>query len=395
MKTPRKNNSNSLCVGFDAKRAVSNATGLGNYSRYAISSMLAAFPQLKAVLYSPKADKDARLKDIIESPNVSLRTYSGHMGAAGRALWRSFGVTSGFADDNIDLYHGLSNELPLNIASAGIPSVLTMHDIIYRRFPDDYRSWDRTIYDFKYSRSAEGASRIIAVSQRTKDDIVNDYNIDPAKIDVVYQGIHPIFRGRVGTGQKAEARARYSLPEKYIISVGTVSPRKNQMLAVAALAQMPDDIKLVIVGGEKRDYADRIARKAAALHVTDRIIRLKDVPLYDLPALYAGASASIYPSRYEGFGLPVVEALACGTPVVACTGSCLEEAGGRGAVYVDPDDVDAAADALTKMYTEVIYHDKYARAGLKHIADFNDAEFAKKTMAVYRKAILSEIMDYE
>ena len=146
-------------------------------------------------------------------------------------------------------------------------------------------------------------------------------------------------------------REKYRLPERYIISVGTVQPRKNQLLTVRALGKLPERVKLVIVGSMKGAYADKVRREIERLGLSDRVIHLSNVPFADLPALYACAEVSLYTSRYEGFGLPIVESLTVGTPVVACTGSCLEEAGGEGAVYVHPDDAVAYAEAPRDLST--------------------------------------------
>lgn len=184
---------------------------------------------------------------------------------------------------------------------------------------------------------------MIAISECTKRDLVADFGIDPSKIDVIYQGVDPIFSLDINTERRQEVRAKYSLPEHYIACVGTVQPRKNQLLVVRALARLPKNVHLVIVGRMDGAYADSVRLEIERLGLSDRVKHLQGVPFADLPYIYADADTSVYPSRYEGFGLPVVESLTVGTPVVAATGSCLEEAGGDGAVYVNPDDADSLA----------------------------------------------------
>ena len=206
---------------------------------------------------------------------------------------------------------------------------MTIHDLIYRRVPQDYKPVDRAMYDFKYSRSARNATRVIAISEKTRDDLVEDYQIDPAKIDVIYQGCDPRFGLPVEYDEKQRVRAAYALPERYFISVGTVQSRKNQLLAVKALERL--DLPLVIVGNRKSDYAGEVARYISSHGLSDRVMWLDKVPFADLPALYAMAEFSSYTSRYEGFGIPVIESLSAETPVIAATGSWLEEA--RPSVY--------------------------------------------------------------
>lgn len=382
----------AMTVGMDAKRAVENFTGLGNYSRYAVNILSAAFPSTTFRLYAPRECENDRLRPLLARDNVQLVTANPTIDCGlTRALWRTVDLPTVLKADDVAVYHGLSNELPLTIGGV-CPSVVTMHDIIYRRFPSDYGAIDRRIYDYKYSRSARRATRVIAISECTRRDIMADYDIDPAKIDVIYQGIDPVFSLEVDTAARQRVRERYKLPQTFIISVGTVSPRKNQMLAIEALARLPQAVRLVIVGGANRQYLGRLERRAAELGVADRVVRLEGVPLADLPALYSLAAVSSYTSRYEGFGLPVVESLTVGTPAIACTGSCLEEAGGDGAVYVGPDDVDAFAEEAQHIIDDTIYHDRLARHGRAHVRRFSAENFAKATMATYNKAILDFLL---
>lgn len=378
-----------LKIGLDAKRAVCNNTGLGNYSRYAINVLSAAYTDCSFNLYSPVKKENDRLEPLLLRENVELVVPKLLLNnGLTRAFWRTIDLPLDLRSDNIDIYHGLSNELPLTIKNV-CPSVVTIHDLIWRRCREDYAAIDRRLYDFKYSRSAKIATRVIAISECTKRDLINDLGIDPEKIDIVYQGIDPIFANKPTSAQIMETRKRYGLPQKYIITVGTIQPRKNQLLAVEALPAIPEDISLLIVGSLAGAYGRKLVDRVCALRLGDRVQMLYKVPFTDLPALYAGAVASSYTSRYEGFGLPVVESLAMGTPVVACTGSCLEEAGGDGAVYINPDDVDAFAREATRIATDTVFHDKLARYGKQHIRRFSPESFARQTMDCYYKAIVS------
>lgn len=382
-----------LLIGLDGKRAVCNNTGLGNYSRYALNIMSMAFPSTRFRLYSPVAADNERLSPLLARGNVELAVPSLRFGGAlARALWRTFDLPVTLKNDGVALYHGLSNELPLTISGV-VPSVVTIHDLIWRRLPADYKAIDRKLYDWKYGRSARIANRVIAISECTRRDLVNDYGIDPAKIDVIYQGIDPIFTLDIDTARRQAIRAKYNLPEKYIVSVGTIQLRKNQMMAVEALAKLPAEVQLIFIGGTSGDYAAQVRRRVSALGLTDRVRFLDKVPFADLPALYADAVFSSYTSRYEGFGLPVVESLTVGTPVIAATGSCLEEAGGRGAVYVNPDDVDAYVEAAARLIDDRVYNDKLAGLGRRYVRRFSADAFAKATMATYNKAIIDFLYD--
>lgn len=378
----------AMLVGMDGKRAVENNTGLGNYSRYALNMMSMAFPGTRFRLYAPREKSNDRLDPLLARENVDISYARTSFGAAGRALWRTVDMPVTLGNDGVSVYHGLSNELPLTIGRV-CPSVVTIHDIIYRRCPEDYTAIDRRLYDFKYSRSARIATRVIAISECTRRDLVSDYQISPDKIDVIYQGIDPVFTLEIPTVKRQEIRAKYGLPDIYIACVGTVQPRKNQLLAVRALAKLPAGVKLVIVGRMSGDYGAKVKAEIARLGLADRVMHLEGIPFADIPAIYADAVLSVYPSRYEGFGLPVVESITVGTPVIAATGSCLEEAGGDGAVYINPDDADALAREALHIIDDRIFRDKLVRHGQRHVKKFSADNFAKATMAAYNKAILA------
>lgn len=381
-----------LTIGFDAKRAMRNFTGLGNYSRYAIDALCRHYPENRYILYSPSGPEKPQAQAVTALPNVLLSTPKGAMMRRFPALWRSLEVTQTMLDDNISLYHGLSNELPLNIGASGLPSVVTVHDVIWRRHPSDYSWIDRRMYDFKYGRSMRASTRVIAISERTKADIVEDFGINPDKIDVIYQGIDPIFSLAIDTDVKTAVREHYGLPENYIAMVGTVQGRKNQLVAVRALRVLPEDVSLVIVGRRSGSYAREVSDYIARHGLGKRVVWLENVPLADLPPVYAMSRFAAYPSRYEGFGLPVVEAIASGVPIIAAKGSCLEEAGGPGAVYINPDDPEEFAHEALSLLSDSFRRNKMAEAGRRHIKKFNAAEFARLTMATYKKAIVENVL---
>lgn len=372
-------------IGFDGKRAVSNMTGLGNYSRLVIEQMATEYPASSIYVYTPRLKKNPRLAAIESLHNVEFRlpAPSGLKGS----LWRTFGITNNLAPDRIDVYHGLSNELPLNIRSAHVPSVVTIHDIIYRRLPECYSAIDRRIYDFKYGRSCRNATRIIAVSRRTKADIEELYGIDPEKIDVIYQGCDGSFRKKLPEQTLRETSRRLSLPARYILQVGTIEKRKNLELTVRALPSLPEDIVLLAVGRDRKGYLGEVETLARSLGVAHRLVARHDISFADLPAVTQMAQAVAYPSRYEGFGIPVLEALESGRPVVAATGSCLEEAGGEDSIYVSPDNPRQMAEALNAILSGSVPTDRMAAAGKIHASRFNTAAMAEKTMACYLKAI--------
>ncbi len=377
----------TLNIGFDAKRAVLNDTGLGGYSREVLAQLSALHPSWRMHLYTPRMRRQPRLDGLLGRQEVTAELPVGiwkHMSS----IWRvRGGITRQLRADGIQLYHGLSNELPLDIARSGIPSVVTIHDVIYRRCPDNYSAVDRRIYDFKYGRSACNATRVVAISRCTARDITEIYQVDPAKIDIVYQSCHPQFALPVTACDLMRVKAQYKLPERYIAIVGTVERRKNQMLAVRALPEIDPEVKLVIVGRGRQGYDAEVMREAQRLKVADRVMMLSGLPFGDLPAIYAGAEVAAYVSVYEGFGLPVVEALSAGTPVIAASGSCLEEAGGEGAVYVHPDDVDAFAREANRLLADATVRDAMVAVGRRNIAATLSTPLGEALTAVYDRTL--------
>lgn len=368
-------------IGFDGKRAVCNNTGLGNYSRLVIEQLAAtSAPTDHLWVYSPTLRDNPRLRTILNSRNITFVTPRSPLAVG--TVWRSAGIIRDLRRDGIDIFHGLSNELPLNIRHSGIPSVVTIHDVIYRRLPWCYKPIDRKLYDLKYGHSCRAADRIIAISECTKRDIMHYYGVEEDKITVVYQGCDAQFDHQWSDEEKKDLRHRLHLPQRYIVQVGTIERRKNLALTIRALAALPSDIHLVAVGRDN-GYKAECQRIADTEGVSGRIVWLHNTGFTDLPGVYQCAEAICYPSRYEGFGLPIIEGIRSRRPVIGATGSCLEEAGGDGAVYVNPDDVRSMAEALLTFTSPGYNHTDRLNAGLIHTAQFDTSRMADNIRAVY------------
>lgn len=372
-----------MIIGFDGKRAVLNFTGLGNYSRFIISALNSNYPDNTYKVFSPKAKGSDELNAMLR-PNSSIHLPHKVLDRAFPSLWRTRQIVSDLKSEGVELYHGLSNEIPVGIEESGIKSVVTIHDLIFLRYPEYYKPIDRKIYDRKFRSASERCDRIIAVSECTKRDIMSFYGIAAEKIDVVYQGFHPIFGQSPDETAKEEIKRAYSLPDRFILSVGTVEERKNLMLLAEALRNLPDEIHLV-AAGRRTPYAEKVERYCAEKGISKRLHIIEGVPFRLLPALYSLASVFAYPSRFEGFGIPIIEALQTGIPVLAATGSCLEEAGGEGALYVDPDNAEAAAEALKRLLYDSGLAARLNAAGKEQIKKFTPGNIAGKVNEVYKK----------
>lgn len=370
-------------IGFDAKRAAQNKTGLGNYSRFVIQSLSDLAPQNEYELYVPSPRKSQLLETL--HGTFSVHFPQGGFWTRFRSLWRVWGITRDIAQADIDIFHGLSNELPLNIRKARhTKSIVTIHDLIFLRHPECYPVIDRMIYNYKFRRACRQADRIIAVSECTKRDIVSLYHIAPEKIDVVYQGCDPAFKQAVTEEKKEEVKKRYQLPEKYILYVGSIESRKNLMLLARALCHLDASYQVIAVG-KHTSYADKVTRFLAHEGLQSRMRLIHGVPFSDLPALYQCATTFVYPSFYEGFGIPLLEALNSGVPAIGAHGSCLEEAGGPSSLYVAPTDEKGLAEAIRRTYTDTSLRERMIEEGKKYAAQFEPEPLTRQLLAIYQK----------
>jgi glycosyltransferase involved in cell wall biosynthesis len=370
-------------IGYDAKRFFLNNTGLGNYSRWLVKSLALYYPNNTYLVYTPKVEPNARLDFLLSFKNIQTRLPKRKVLAS---WWRTRGIVQYLKRDSVDLYHGLSHELPSGIRTNGIRSVLTVHDLIFMRFPQYFGMVSRTIYLAKLRYACRISDRIIAISQRTKDDLVELLNVSANKIDVVYQGCDAIFKTPCTQEQKQAVLRRYKINSPYLLSVGTIEERKNLLLLIKAMSQVDPSVKLVVIGKQK-DYAEIVKTAIHRYRLIDRMVFLERVDFADLPAFYQSASAFVYPSRYEGFGIPILEALNSSTPVIAATGSCLEEAGGPDSLYTDPDDYQDLAGKINRVLTDEPLRAAMIAKGKEYAHNFDDEKLAAQLMAVYQNIL--------
>ena len=380
-----------MIIGYDAKRIAYNNTGLGSYGRTLVNDIAEAVqPGTMLNLYTPGTGDDALRRQIKPRTNVRYVYPDNGIGGLSRATWRTFGIVKDLVRDGVRLYHGLSGELPVGIKDTGIKTVVTMHDVIFMRHPEWYGWLDRKIYAWKFRKTCQEADRIIAISECTKRDVMLYGDVPAEKIDVIYQSCGTRYKLREGEKKLQEVHTAYMLPERYVVSVGTIEERKNIILAVKAMRLLPDEISLVVVGRPSK-YAERVKHFVEANGLSRRVRFLHNVPADDLPAIYQMAEACVYPSRYEGFGLPVIEGIQSGLPVVACTGSCLEEAGGNATIYVDPDDVYGMADAIKQSLKGMPGRDERIATGMQYISRFENADVARQVIQVYSRLLGADL----
>lgn len=381
-------------IGFDAKRAAQNRTGLGNYSRFVIRILSEKFAGNQYHLYTPKPHRMPYLQEIPTLKHLFLHFPPQGIWSRIRSLWRVWGITKDIQKDGIQIFHGLSNELPLNIGTPeqrkmkaggkGCKYIVTVHDLIFIHTPQYYHWIDRQIYNFKFRRACRCADRVIAVSEYTKQEIMHYYHTPESKIDVVYQGCDPVFSQEIEEGKLQEVKARYQLPDKFVLYVGSIEERKNLMLVAKAMAELNRRAAIHVVAvGRHTAYVDQIQDFLKAQGIDHLFHFYHQVPYADLPSFYKWASVFAYPSRIEGFGIPLLEAISSGVPAIGCTGSCLEEAGGPYSIYVNPDDAKGMADAILRTCTDEPLRQHMISEGKKYALNFSDEKLSHDLMKVY------------
>ncbi len=362
-------------IGFDAKRAFHNSSGLGNYSRDLIRILSNGMKDDAFVLFNPKNEKR---KFEFNTSNTEEVTPKGLWNNF-RSAWRSIEIGKLSQKAGLTLYHGISNELPSGLGK--IKSIVTIHDLIFERFPEWYKLIDRKIYRQKFKSAAQKADIVVAISEQTKNDLIDFYQIPKDKIKVIYQGCHAAFKEDTSTKNLTQISEKFHLPKKYILSVGTVEPRKNLMTIVKAIKDL-SDINLVIVGRETK-YAKDIRAFVANNQMDERVFFLKDVSMPELACIYQLSSVFVYASQFEGFGIPIIEALFSKTPVITSTGSCFSEAGGPDSIYLPYNDVKAWTQAIVNLYSNKDEQNTMARKGYIFAQKFQDSTILENWRNTY------------
>ncbi len=371
-----------MIIGFDAKRAFFNRSGLGSYSRNLLTSFFRFYPENKYILYSPREKNRIAFSD---QGKYILRTPEKAMHKTFPSLWRTKGISRQIIDDSPDIYHGLSSELPVSIKSNKIKTIVTVHDLIYMRYPGLYKAIDRNIYFRKTKHACNNADHIIAISEQTKTDIVNYTGTDPKKISVIYQDCHPSFYEIPNEVTKEELQSKYSLPVQYLLYVGTIEERKNLLSIIKALEINGPDIPLVVVG-KKTSYYKKVSSYIRRNNIKN-IIVLDTLNNEDLPGIYHMSVCFIYPSVFEGFGIPIIEALVSGVPVITSKGSCFREAGGPGSVYIDPYKPEELSKAIFSIISDKNRSDQMISTGREYAQKFRAEVIAEQYINLYRSVI--------
>jgi glycosyltransferase involved in cell wall biosynthesis len=373
----------NISIGFDAKRAFYNRSGLGNYSRNLLYALADYYPQNSYWLFTPGMGNRLRLEkeerfNIVEPGAFLFRMFP--------SMWRSKFMKKDIAQRRLSIFHGLSQELPLGIEKTGARSVVTVHDLIFMRYPEFYGRINAAIYKQKLINACRSADHIVAISSQTKNDLVGLLNISPEKISVILQSCNRNFWKAQDAKLFKDVKLKYNLPDQYLLYVGTIEERKNLLGIIKAMHKKKIDLPLVAIGRKSEPYYGKVSTYITENNVRNVIFPEK-VLNEELPAIYQNAECFLYPSLYEGFGIPVLEAVVSGAPVITSRDGCFPEAGGPGSIYVNPLDHEELGDAILRVVYDTEERNKMINIGRNYSKNFTDDVIAGNYMNLYRTLI--------
>jgi glycosyltransferase involved in cell wall biosynthesis len=368
-------------IGIDARKLTH--FGIGTYIRNLLEG-IARRPESLAYrfrVYVPGADVAALPElpshfEVVpeDSPGYSIAELT-------RFAWR-------LMRDRLDLFHATHYVIP---PLARARAIVTIHDIIHVLYPQFLPSKAAQLYArVMIGRALRRADRIITVSYNSKRDLVDYFGIAPARIDVVYNGVAASFHDHVPRAERDRVAAKYGLPHPYLLFLGGEKPHKNVRNVLRGFAEARRERALphaLVLAGPMPKNRSRVEALIGGLELESRVIRTGIVPEEDLPGLFAGADAFLYPTLYEGFGLPVVEAMACGVPVLTSSTSALQEIAGGYAYLVDPMDVEAIGRGIADLVTDPARRAELIELGKRRAADFSWDRAAQQTLKVYGETL--------
>ncbi len=364
-----------MIIGYEAKRIYHNRSGLGNYGRNLIRALAHNYPQLEMRLYNPWPGSipfEAGSQVHESLPSQKSKLYG--------QLWRRRFLSKQAKIEGVQIFHGLSAELPTGLQKQGIRSIVTIHDLIFMRFPHLYKTIDRKIYERKMRKACKQADLVVAISGQTRDDLIEYLGISPTKIKVIGQGCAPDFwEDHKKSG--ALFIQQHNLPEKYALFVGTLEERKNPNLVAQACIE--EKVPLVLVGRAKKYWLDFF--KSLSSSEQAYIHPVSAIDQKALAGLYQNAHCFIYPSEFEGFGIPLVEAMASGTALISSQNSALQEVAGPGSILLKENNLVNLKNAIRKFWDEDTYRINAINRNRNFVEQFRDEVIASQWYDTYRE----------
>lgn len=372
-----------LHVGINGRSLFRQMTGVQHYAREVTRALCSLEPE--GVDFTVFAGREGRREAEAGLPLATSFVPAG--GPLRGMLWEQTLLKRMVKKARIEVLFNPGNVAPL---SSPVPSVVTVHDLAFLLFPQYFSRTFAAYYRQVIPRVITEARTVITVSESTRNDLVRLLDVPAEKIAVIPNGVSPAFRQRILKKDLAEVRERYRLPENFFLSISSLEPRKNLQNLLKAYRLLPEEVtsacRLVLAGAGNRVFADAGLEAELARIPGGRVHILGYVPSEDLPALYRLSTTLVYPSLYEGFGLPVLEAMAASTPVISSNRSSLPEVAGHAAALVDPESVEELAAAMELIATDSGTRNLLIERGKKRSAQFSWEKTAKKTLEVLKDA---------
>ena len=332
------------------------------------------------LLNSPPEEFGLKRKDNFKFDISKLPSF----GSSTRILWEQVSLPLKLAKFKPDVFHNPDHILP--IIPVSCPSIVTVHDLAFLKYPETFY-FGKRVYKQNITRwTIKKANAIISVSENTKKDIIDMFGIPGGRIHVICEGVNPDFRQISEKAALDKVRQKYDLPGRFLLFVGALEPRKNIPFLIRAYSKLVDEKAIndpLVIAGSKGWLFDSIFKTVRELKLEEKVRFLGYVPKDDLPGLYNLAQVFVYPSLYEGFGFPPLEAMACGTPVITSNTSSFPETVGDSGMMVDPNDLQGFVDAVHCLMTDNVLREEFIRKGLERAGKFSWENCARKTLAVY------------
>lgn len=359
-------------IAFDAKRIYHNRSGLGNYGRNLLEALDAYFSQNRYVLYNPwKGSIPFQLEHGEEHrPNLNTKLFG--------QIWRRSLVAKQAQKEGVDIFHGLSGELPTGLSKRGIASVVSIHDLIFLRYPEWYKALDRKIYRRKALQAARDAKLVVAISQQTRNDLIQLLGIAPEKIKVIGQSCEKVFL-EDHKDRFEQVKKTYPLPDRFALFVGTLEPRKNPVLLAQACIEL--QVPLVVIGRPTSYWTEFYNSLNSDQKSLIQVLKVDSNK--DLATIYQLSEVMAYPSVFEGFGIPLLEAMFSKTALITANNSALKEVAGPGSYLVDDITIESLKHGLNYFW-DGDKREKAVKQNYNFVQQFHPKIIAKQWMQTYQ-----------
>lgn len=369
-------------IGFDAKRAFLNSSGLGKYSRNLILGMMELFLEHQYVLFTT----DQKINFLSQyHPNVIIKQPSKIIDRIFPSYWRSNLITKEKDFRFLDVYHGLSAELPMNIHKFKGKKIVTIHDLIYELYPEYYSKIDRFVYRKKTKYACEHADVIITASNQTKSDLIQIYQVDESKIHTVYQMYEEPIQIINGEVLNKNNKKNQIVDKPYLVYISSFNPRKNHIRLLKAFkeSQLERDFQFVFVG-QQNSYVDKIKKEISTLYLDQKVSLHLNLSDLQVSEVLKNSFAMVYLSEYEGFGIPILEGYSADKRILASNTSSMREVGQDACILVNPLDINEIANGLKQLVEDSTAHEIRKLEGRKKMNElFSKKVFVKNTFQYY------------